>query len=144
MICTSSDGLSALRKEMMVVDTNDEGANDVIASILLRAGPYVQSYKKHTKTAKDLLLGPMYNCAALQFETFAMSVQCCFDLSGLLQRSVMPLVRRKRKPGRRWRTRAKGLSWSRMVRLVSEPVSLAYFLLELHARAGSLSQQPNA
>ena len=88
----------------MVVDTNDEGANDVIASILLRAGPYVQSYKKHTKTAKDLLLGPMYNCAALQFETFAMSVQCCFDLSGLLQRSVMPLVRRKRKPGRRWRT----------------------------------------
>ena len=57
MICKSGENLSSLRKEMMLVNVTHDGATQTISDILQRASPYVQSYKKRAKTAKDLLPG---------------------------------------------------------------------------------------
>ena len=77
MICKSGENLSSLRKEMMLVNVTHDGAMQTISDILQRASPYVQSYKKHTKTAKDLLPGSVILLPCTLNSALYCAVPCC-------------------------------------------------------------------
>ena len=69
LINQSSSGMGDIRQQMISVDLMDPQAPDFIRRLLHRAAAFVAGYKKHTKTAVNLLLGqsllpPMFVCVS--------------------------------------------------------------------------------
>ena len=69
LINQSSSGMGDISQQMISVDLMDPQAPDFIRRLLHRAAAFVAGYKKHTKTAVNLLLGqsllpPMFVCVS--------------------------------------------------------------------------------